>query len=204
MDRKIKIVSAVVIILILAAGGFFWWLSYYRSLIADQLNRLYSAEMSVPQDFIIEETSNGKIINNPKDGFSFKVPDNWTIERAGSDWGYLHFYSPNKIKKDDILLSGCEITPYVLYVKTNFRVIKEGIKELDKEMSARSIQEIVKIDGYDALKSTIEVSKLNMYGISMHIPTDDKLYEIIFGANLKDKESCSQEFEEFLRTVLIK
>jgi len=200
MPKNKKIVFLIIIILLLIiAGGVFWWWQK-------------RAIKGSPADYVIKETAEGKIVENKKAGLTVKVPDGWEVKRVdfieegsivmqsldieGEDGG-------NGIV-DPPLREGCGIETVVTYKKLSLEEIKKGAEEVHW-MLIPTLDEFEKItvNNKEALENKWE-SKSKGPMISIYIPIDNKVYTFTLTWAQEEKERCTQEFNKFLETVLIK
>jgi len=66
LNKKI-VIPIIIVVLILVGGGFFWW--QWREI------------KGSPDDYVIKETPEGKIVENKKAGLTVKVPEGWIEEQ---------------------------------------------------------------------------------------------------------------------------
>ena len=196
MNKKIAI-FVIILVLLLIAGGVFWWWE----------NREIKGS---PDDYVIKEIAEGKIVENKKAGLTVKVPNGWEVERVEQLEGSVAFYTPDVegVKRGDILnpplKKGCAIGGGVIYKKMSFDYIKEEIKEIHAGLGITSEEfEIITIKNRQALKNTFD-SLLIGPSISVYIPIQSRIYNFgIYWAS-EEKERCIQIFNNFLETVEIK
>ena len=192
-----KIVISIVVILILVGGGFFWW----------QGREIKGS----PEDYVIKETKEGKIIENKKAGLIVKVPEGWETKKVEIEEGAVDFTSPDletEQKEEKIVLplkKGCKIQASVGYEKLNFVDIKMESRYSFALMGMKSvIFEETTVNNYLALKSIFDLEEKGPgVGMSISIPVGNKVYgfSVVWGPD--DKEKCIQEFDKFLETVSI-
>ena len=77
MNKKIIIPAFVILLLIV--GGVFWW----------QKREIKGS----PEDYVIKETEQGKIVENKKAGLIVKVPDDWEVQKVNIEEGTGTFFS---------------------------------------------------------------------------------------------------------------
>lgn len=202
--RKVIISIIVFLILVIVIGGIFWWW---------QGRKIKGS----PNDYVIKETSEGKIVENKKAGLTVKVPEGWEISKMGTEEGIeegaIVFYSPNteielrEGKKTLPLEIGCLIHLKLIYEKLNFSEIKiearytHSIWELKTEETEEF--EETNINNYRALKNIFD-TRATGPGLGVYIHGSDKVYwlNLFWGPN--EKEGCIQDFNKFLETVTIK
>jgi len=192
-----KIIISVIIVLILVAGGFFWW----------RQNREIKGN---PDDYVIKETEEGKIVENKKAGLTVKVPEGWEAKKMEVEEGLMTFFPLGievEMRKEKIVLplkKGCLIRTTVVYRKGDFDQIKRETKMDHLLMGNVKYDEFeeITINNYYAVKNTFEFEKLGL-GISSYIPIKNKVYgfHLVWASDEKDR--CIQEFNKFLETALI-
>ena len=163
---------------------------------------------------------NGKtIMENKKVGLSFEVPAGW---QAGNplDWVSLSIYSSDfkafNGKDYPIPSNGCWIDISASNEKegsdydVNYSSLKSkiaNIKNLTDLDGDKEKYELVYIDGNQGIKDDlfIDNNKDNQGNyITVKVPLNSIVYSFethLFG---QDKNKCSQEFNNFLKTVSIK
>ena len=191
-----RIIFLIIAILVFGAGGFFWWQG--REIKGN------------PEDYVIKETKEGKIIENKKAGLIVKVPEGWIEKKIEFLEGSIAIYTPNiegKMEDEMIkppLKKGCLIETSVIYREMNFDEIKKEVKELHAGLGIKSEEfEEVKINNRQALKNIFE-SKFLGPALVIYIPTKDKLFDFDLYWAPEEKENCVQEFDKFLETISIK
>jgi hypothetical protein len=195
---KKKIIIFIVVVLILVAGGFFWWQG--------------KEIKGNPEDYVIKETPEGKIVENKKAGLFVKAPEGWETKRVdfieegsiliqildieGEDRGNGIVGPP--------LIRGCGIETVVTYKKLSLEEIKKDAEEVHWMLVPifDEFEEIV-VNAKKALKNTWE-SKTKGPMIAIYIPIDNKVYTFTLAWAPNDKEKCLQEFNKFLETISIR
>lgn len=198
MAKKKKIIIFLIIILLLiVAGGVFWWW---------QGREIKGS----PEDYVIKETAEGKIVENKKAGLKVKVPEGWEVKKLEAEEGLMVFYSPDikgELQDDKIippLENGCIIHASVVYEEMDFTYLKLQAKYNLALLDVESEEfEEVMISNYQALKTTADTQKIGP-AIGIDIPYKDKTYSFLLIFTPDDKDKCIQEFNEFLETVSIK
>lgn len=192
-----KIIIPIVIVLILAAGGFFWWW---------QGREIKGS----PEDYIIKETPEGKIIENKKAGLTVKAPEGWNTQKIELLEGSVIFDTPDiegAWRNEMIsppLKKGCGMETAVVYEEMNFDILKGKIKEIHAGLGIKSEEfEIITINNHQALKNTFDSLSIGP-GIVVYFIQKNKLYSFAVYWAPDDKERCVQEFNKFLETVSIK
>ena len=194
LNKKVLIISAV-FVLILGAGGFFWW-----------QNREIKGN---PEDYIIKETEEGKIVENKKAGLTVEVPEGWEIKKMETEEGsmVIHTLGVEGKNWNEIvvppLTKGCGIDVSVVYKRMDFEEIKDEVRRIHWGLNIKSEEfEEITINNYSAFKNTFD-SEILGSAISIYIPSKNKLYDIDLYWAPDEKEKCVQEFDKFLETVSI-
>ncbi len=189
-----KVIFAVV--LILGAGGFFWWWNIREI-------------KGTPEDYVIKETEEGKVVENKKAGLTLKVPEGWAEKKIEFLEGSIVFTTQDIEGKweDEMikppLTKGCGIETAVVYGEINFDSLKEEIKELHLGLGIKFEEfEIVTINNRETLKNTFD-SKFLGPGVGIYFLNENKFYSFAIYWAPDDKERCIQEFDKFLETVSI-
>jgi len=192
-----KVILIGTIILVILGGFFLWWVNQ-------------KPKVSYSEDYVIKETSEGKILKNDKMGLTFIIPENWEV-----DYPYLYILdfisleSPDATINGRIVTEGCKITVTLDYIKESITNLEKHFRQINELKSiTNDIYEVVKIDNQDALKNTWEEPEISRYGIGIYIPTKkllikNKLYILELFANIRDEERCSQELNKFLEAFSI-
>ena len=198
MPKNKKIVFLIIIILLLIiAGGVFWWW---------QKREIKGS----PEDYVIKETEEEKIVENKKAGLTVKVPEGWEVKKMDVEEGSIVLQSLNieGEKRNGMavppLIKGCGIEISVVYGEMSFEEIKEKVKTIHWGLQIRSEEfEEVIINDYQALKNTFDSEVLGPV-VTIYIPKENKLYDFSLYFAIDGKEKCIQEFESFLETIQIK
>jgi hypothetical protein len=196
MKKKIFILI-IIVILIVVAGGIFWW----------RQNREIKGS---PADYVIKETTEGKVVENKKAGLTIKVPEGWEIKRVEFEEGAINFYSPNtevELREEKIVLpikNGCLIQTNVVYKEIDFEQIQQEARMTHIMLGVESDEfEEITINNYKALKNVFDLRK---YGpsVGIYIPVKNKGYAFYLYWDSEEREKCLQEFNKFLDTVSIR
>ncbi len=163
-----------------------------------------------PEDYVIKETEEGKIVENNRAGLTVKVPEGWIEKRIEFLEGSVVFDTPDiEGRWEDEMVKpplekGCTIEAAVVYKKMNFDEIKEEIKEIHAGLGIKSEKfEMVTINNRQVLKNTFD-SKFLGPGMAVYFINKNKLYNFVVYWAFEDKERCIQDFNKFLETVSIK
>jgi hypothetical protein len=199
--NKIKKISFIIIlVLILGTGGFFLWKNNQDT----PTEKWIEAKMSPAEDFIIKETSEGKIVENKKAEISFKIPTDWIAKEDSSS-----FYSPDtkfNEKRSDIIQQGCQINVDINYIKTNIDVLEKFRKEnLSRLSSVIKSQEFKKVEikGYPALIYSFDIESLKTFYGWLDIPFKNRLCTVLLTSPIQEKDRCQTEFNKFLESISI-
>ncbi len=163
-----------------------------------------------PEDYVIKETEEGKIVENKKAGLTMKVPEGWIEKRIEFLEGSVIFdtldiegrWEDEMIKPP--LTKGCGIEGAVVYKQTDLNGIKEEIKKFHAVFGITSEEfETITINNRQALKNTFD-SKFIGPSIGIYFLNKNKFYNLSVYWAPEDKERCIQDFNKFLETVSIK
>jgi len=144
-------------------------------------------------------------VTNQKAGFSFKVPDGWSIDgndSAGQFW--LTLLSPDAVfSENDFFINGCRIN--VAFASHSDFIAVDNIRAY--MVDGFENQEIIVISNYNALKTTnvpndIKISEKTGATIKIEIPVNQKDFVTIF-THYFSEEICSNRFQEFLLSFSI-
>lgn len=203
LKRKKVIIFLIIILLLITAGGVFcWW----------QKREIKGS----PEDYVIKETAEGRIVENKKAGLTVKVPEGWEAKKMDVEEGLAIFYSSEteiEWREGKIVFpikKGCLIRTTVVYKEGDFEDIKRETKFDHLLIGKVNYDEFEKItiNNYRGLKNSFELvpwgaEKLES-GISIYIPLKDKVYGLHLTWAFDEEEKCIQEFESFLETIQIK
>ncbi len=201
MSKKTTIILITIIALILIGGGVYLWQSQEKESSLESMDYIQ-----------IKDTPEGKIVENTKEGISMKVPDGWEVQLPTNEQEPISFYSSERVPAVGVIgeeeWQMCKIE-----ASTDKRTI--NIEDLKKELESDvnkwytvelNTYEIIEIDNYQALKNTFQAQETG-YSIAVYIPTAEYLYSFAVYPSypyFQYEEKCSQEFNEFLKTVSIK
>ncbi len=196
--RKKIIIFLIIISLLIIAGGVFWWW---------QTREIKGS----PEDYMIKETTEGKIVENKKAGLKVEVPEGWEVEKIEFEEGAIDFSPPDleaSWKEGKLVLplkKGCRIQASVAYEKLNFVDIKIKANYSYALMGMKSVSfEETTVKKYPALKSIFDTQEEGSgVGVSISIPMDNKVYGFSAVWGPDDKDKCIQEFDKFLETISI-
>lgn len=208
-----KLIVGIIVALVVVAGGIFLW--------QQQQTKPYSAtptKWSQAGDYRITETSEGTIIENQKAGFSFKVPEGWTMDE---EYYGLEEYTLNLLSSDaqlneqKSLKKGCGVSLNTLQQRDEIVSVKAHIASLlqeeGKQISSGNVTEtVVEISGHPAYKTintTTDPRFLEKFGriTQVRIPADD-VNLILVGSSIMPiaQPDCDSKFEKLLASFLIK
>ena len=185
-----------ILFLLLFVGGVFLW----------QKREIKGS----PEDYVIKETEEGKIVENKRAGLTMKVPEGWTEKKIEFLEGSVVFdtsdiegrWEDEMVKPP--LKRGCGIETAVVYEKMSFEEVKEEIKEIHLGLGIKSEEfEVIIINDSQVLKNTFNSVALGP-SIAVYFTQENKLYSFCLYWAPEDKERCVQKFNNFLETVSIK
>ena len=199
MKKAFKIIIAIVLVLALSIIGFLYY------------NKIQEEKMGpVSFESFKRIESDGKVFMENKDiGFKFMVPEGWEVKNAG--WSSISVVSqdfePFKGDMANAPLAniGCWIdvtaeTEKITreYINNIATLIKE-VKSLPKDGVS-----IVKIGGYDSLKTVSSIGGGNQVGESIYIETPNDNHTYTFQLSvLSSNNSCLNSFNKFLDAIYI-
>ncbi len=194
MSKKTTIILITIIALIFISGGVYLWQSQEKESSLESMDYIQ-----------IKDTPEGKIVENTKEGISMKVPEGWKVELPTSEQESVSFYSSEIVQGEEGEEFMCKMTSSVSREKTDITKLQNEISFNTSELfTVKSHQfEIVEVTGIKALKSVLNTFETG-YSITVNVPFNDRLYTFIVYAASNYEEKCSQEFNEFLKTVSIK
>ena len=219
MNKKLYVFAGIIIVFLLISLGGVFFFSDKLGLSDETDYDSTPTQWSQEKDYIIEETNEGTIVTNKTAGFSFKVPNGWTVEgkkgiRTGEYW--IDILSPEtEFKRDEFgntirLLKGCGIRLNTLYDMDEEERLKNAVTAYTMNpelMSDR--EELIHISGYSSLKNlfiTPEDGGFKTFGeiIQIHIPIL-KGGLIEFGTTMMPgfQAQCKKEFDDFLSGFII-
>jgi len=191
----------ILALLVMLVAGIFLWSDFNKQ--AEE--SFPGVRFEPPENYIIKETSEGTIVENKSAGISFKVPEGWTAdkEEIGIDEWIVNVSSPD-VEADEygFLTKGCGISAWIEYHKTTADIVRDKIEDPNWFSEEISDYEVLEINGYNALKTTLEHEEWGE-AVAIKIPIEDKIY--IFDTRFlpEEMERCSEEFKEFLKEVSI-
>lgn len=195
--NKIVIFFGLIFVLALVVAGFFYWQEQNQKIIGS------------PDDYTVQETEQGRFVENKKAGIRVKIPDDWVVKKMDIMEGSMVFYSPDaqgyregKIRVP--LKKGCLIEVAVAYKDTDFDEVRKEVKENHQWLAMKSDDyfEIIEINGIPALKNILDCVEIGP-SIDIFMIKRSILYGIGISSTSEDIERCSQEFDEFLEGVVI-
>ena len=214
MQKQVLIIGAVFLVIII--GGIFLLLSQTetRSRLGEPKYSTTPTQWSQEGDYRIEETSEGIVVTNEKAGFSFKVPDGWSLETQsfGENDFNIELFSPDAIKKEGNppISKGCGIGLNTLFQEDEWFFWKGQILEYKETPDLLpEDEEIINIGGKFALKTsknTDDPVAIEVFGeiIQIHIPINNNGI-IEFGITMmtERKSDCKAEFDTFISSFSI-
>ena len=193
---NLKFIIPLLAVLILVTGGFFWW-----------QNREITGS---PEDYVIKEGEQGKIVENKKAGLTFEVPEGWegTKIKDIEEGSFIMQTLDIEGKKNNgatmpPLAKGCGIEIGVNYKKLSFEEIEQDAKEIYTRLVLIDQRfERTGVDNKEALKNIVNTQYAGPM-IGVYVPVSDKVYNFTLIWSLNEKEECMKQFDGFLETVSI-
>lgn len=217
MNKKFAIIGGVVLLLVLG-GGMFLFLSNKQK---QSEFVAKPTQWSQAGDYQIKEIPGQQtVVTNKKAGFSFKVPEGWSIKREnyGEDEYFLSFLSiDSEFQKDkngtisSLLAKGCGISIDILYQEIEFNNLNTRIaytKEKPVQTNSRK-EQILQIDSHPALEVVSESNDprfIEKFGkiTQVSIPFGkDGVIEIGSSIMSVHGSKCDDEFGGFLSSFSI-
>jgi len=201
MEKKFYFLL-IIAFLIIVIGGIFLWLEYTEE--ADEWSP--GVEFESPENYVFKDTAEGKIVENLSAGISFKVPNNWTVdkEEIGIDEWIVNILSPDaEINQSGLLVSGCGVSASIQYHEATAMATRHRIE--DPERFSNEISggyQAIKIGEHLALRITIENPEWGK-AVAIKIPIEDRIYMFETRFLPEEMERCSQVFEDFLKEISI-
>jgi len=206
MNKISKIIALSVLVLVLIIVGYFLYNKWLESRMG-----LVSFENAIEQEI------NGKrYIENKEVGLKFAIPDGWEISKESMGVS-MHSQDFVPLADDALFIpkEGCLIEIYTKRQEEgsnydlNYSYLKDKIasnycsKYRDDQQKSCENQEISGLNGIKESNFENEGTNQGFFTI-FSVPHNNIIYSFhsyFFG---KDKDFCSQEFDNFLTTVNIK
>jgi len=201
MEKKFYFLFFITFVVFII-GGIFLWSEYSKEI----GNITPAVKFEPPENYVIKDTSKGKIVENKKAGISFKVPEGWKVEKKeiGIDEWVINILSPDaRVNDSGLLIKGCGVGVHVEHHRATANATRYRIK--DPERFSKEISgdyQAIEIDKHPALKMTIRNSGWGE-AVAIKLPIEDKIYMFDTRFLPEETERCSQAFEEFLKGVSI-
>jgi hypothetical protein len=211
MNKIVKIISGVVLLLAIVGLGFFCWQKWQQK----QEESLGYIQF---EEFTKQEAGGEVYFENAESGLKFKVPSGWNTNP--SQMASVALKSPDFVDfkevdsiKSFIPKTGCWIGVIVkktLSDAADYAIIQDRLSHQDllSTINRNDLTYfIVNINGKDLLKTDylVDSDEENIINfLSVEFPQKNKLYSFKTTLSGKDKEKCSQLFNEFLTTIFIK
>lgn len=213
MKRKFKLIIFIILGLILLLA--IWalpplWQEY-------QENKPVTYEQT--ENYIIKETTEGRVIENKKVGLTFSVPEEWTVDNIENPENPTYIeetgiamVSPGAEPNSDYIFiipkKGCSIIINVSNEDNNPE--KEYIEqEIESGTTLSSTRKIINISNkkgiYAIYGSDEELENMenDLQNIKILIPYKNNLYSIETYITYEDREYCREKWDEFIETVII-
>ena len=208
--KKKWIILIVIILLLVVSGGVFWWERNQGEEKEHLVQIKEAVEYPTAKEWVIKDTSEGKIVENEKAELTIKVPKGWKIEKkeiGSNEWSVSLSSLDSRLSENKLYpVAGCGVSVVVEYSKDNFEIEKAYLKGYQKnpDFYQKKGIDVVKVDGYSASRKIVWNSSKIGQSIEVRVPVNNKVY--VFGTILapKDKNRCSVEFDNFLKGVSIR
>jgi len=194
----------IIICLVLVLGVFVFWMVN-----KEKYEPLIIAPFS---SFVVSELGDISLVENEEAGLKFVIPQNWDVTNdllAGFSMRTKDFVPfKDNPSSASVPKKGCWIGATVRYEKEgsdNDYYFSSNKYYIDNPEDLRDGQEIIEVDGINALKEDLVVGEENPGKVVLiWIPINDKVY--LFESDLfgEDQEECKAHFDNFLNTVSIK
>lgn len=201
----------IIIILLLFVGGVFLWKR------GDQEKEIWDVhKYSKPDDYVVKEAENGKIVENKKAGLKVEVLEGWQAEIKGV-WGegVANFLSPDAESfLNGNFKEGCWVWIEILdcsdeeaIIRAEWEQVQETISDFlgdpsKLEETDYKIREIGEFIGLEEKRIRKIDDNREIIQVSVKIPVDEKLYWL-HGVLIPPSEERYSQFENFLNTVSI-
>jgi hypothetical protein len=181
----------LVIIAVLVIGGIFVWQRWGKEWF------LKKEKPRLPEGIEVIEQGDKKIVRNKAEGYEVTVPKEWKVDATKTQ-----FYTPELLEE-----GGCKIEQGVSRREQEENTIDKIRQRLSKSIAEAfnpeeieiDENEIIKIAGYEALKSTVKTYM--GYTISVYLPVKNQEYYFIMYFNVDGFKSCTKYMDEFLKTI---
>lgn len=192
--KKRTLILAGIIVLFLILASVFYFLWNYKT----PEDKWAEMDYAKPEDYVIE----GNLVKNPKYGLSFEIPEGWRVKKSFND--FIAFYSPDA-EGTYLMKKGCQIISEIREIKTDVETVEKKSKKMHQEWDYADEYERFQVQGHEALKNITGTAQQHYIIIDIPIQKGFKgvLYTIGIMSHVKDKQRCSQIFEDFFKTVRI-
>ena len=215
MNKKPVFLIILLIFLLVIGGVFLWEKNKNKNEFSDIL--ISENIFARGDDYEISKTSQGKIIENKKEGLTLQVPESWIIKKYDQSIG---FFSPEtefneygdfseSVKEKGACVVGVEIyksqkissdiptfaeilSSEIVYIENNFQ---------GKEKNESYENEVIMVGDKKGIKRT-SVEKGEVRSIEVEIFAGQTVY--VFSSALIVEQKCVGEFNGILETVGIK
>jgi hypothetical protein len=179
-----KRIILLVFVLLLIGGGVFLW-------------QKEEEIKGSPDDYIIEEKEQGRIVKNEKAGFSIEVPEGWEVEKIEVEEGSIVFYSPDakgvragRVKPP--LEEGCLIEVAVVYGDMSLEEVKEEVIRIQDEPTIeKSIFNKIFLSQIPTLENKFE-DKILERGRALYFHKKGKIYAVGSFFSPEKEQECSE------------
>ena len=203
ITKKAVFLLILIVFLILLTGGFFYWEDIENYLEDKEMESVFAPS----KDYTFYENSEGKFIENEKDGLTIKIPDGWQSEIGADIFGFSSGRSIVMYSLDYSISprKGCAIEIEITRVKEDaegflergVNEVKEDIAYFKKTPSDKEnyqYYEVISVKGQEALKEVLGII------VTIEIPTENKVYSF---QTISTPEECLSGLNNVLETAHI-
>ncbi|MCH7828883.1 hypothetical protein IH982_03440 [Patescibacteria group bacterium] len=219
MQKQVLIIGAILLVIVI--GGIFLLVNQTetKSRLGEPEYSTTPTQWSQAEDYKIEETPTGTVVANEKAGFSFKVPEGWSVEGEEGitvgEYALVILSSEAEFEEDQYgnkttFLRGCAISLETLYQKDEVVSVKNLIDTYNEKPEAKPEDEsIIIVDNQSALRAIFvpeDLEILEKIGefIQIRVPISEETL-IGFGIRMKPeyRSDCIAEFDSFISSFSI-
>lgn len=209
MNKAIIIGGAV--LLVVTGGAFLYLAGPSTPSMPEEEYSTTPTQWSQAGDYKIEETAEGTVVTNEKAGFSFEVPEGWSVEEKGEEPEFwLSLLSQDaQFDENGFFVGGCGINVETLEQEIEVTTVTATIQSVKEQPAEFENKSIVTISNYEALRTEdIPTSQeiLAKIGerVRISLPIDQTTsINLVTQLLPQYKDRCNQHFEDFLSQIAI-